>query len=240
MAVRIFHHYWQLPLALLAFAEAVIAATALSLANALSGIAIFPASGNGYRMLAFATLLFIALAAVGLYNARQRSNFLGLFARVAIAVTVSCVFLSGVTLIIPQVGFPTATTAVAGVIVVAGITSLRLIFERIVDEDIFKRRVLVFGAGKRAVSIAQLRRRSDRRGFQVMGYLRADGDSINDGDLPELLKVSLEKSLREYCAELEIDEIVVAMDDRRRRFPMDQLLECRLDGIEVIELVTFL
>ena len=30
------------------------------------------------------------------------------------------------------------------------------------------------------------------------------------------------------------------MDDRRRRFPMDQLLECRLEGIEILELVSFL
>jgi len=30
------------------------------------------------------------------------------------------------------------------------------------------------------------------------------------------------------------------MDDRRRNFPLGELLECRLDGIEIIELVTFL
>ncbi len=30
------------------------------------------------------------------------------------------------------------------------------------------------------------------------------------------------------------------MDDRRRHFPMDQLLECRLEGVEINELVTFL
>jgi sugar transferase (PEP-CTERM system associated) len=37
-----------------------------------------------------------------------------------------------------------------------------------------------------------------------------------------------------------IDEIVVAMDDRRRGFPMHEFLECRLAGIEIIELPTFL
>ena len=42
------------------------------------------------------------------------------------------------------------------------------------------------------------------------------------------------------AAELEIDEIVVAMDDRRQQFPLKELLDCRLAGIEVIELVTFL
>ena len=42
------------------------------------------------------------------------------------------------------------------------------------------------------------------------------------------------------CRTHDVDEIVVAMDDRRRRFPMDELLECRLEGMEIVELVTFL
>ena len=46
--------------------------------------------------------------------------------------------------------------------------------------------------------------------------------------------------LFEWAIAHNVDEIVVAMDDRRRGFPMDQLLECRLEGVEILELVTFL
>jgi sugar transferase (PEP-CTERM system associated) len=42
------------------------------------------------------------------------------------------------------------------------------------------------------------------------------------------------------AADLEIDEIVMAMDDRRQQFPLKDLLDCRLAGIEVIELASFL
>jgi sugar transferase (PEP-CTERM system associated) len=38
----------------------------------------------------------------------------------------------------------------------------------------------------------------------------------------------------------EIDEIIVAMDDRRQQFPLTELLECRLAGIAVTDLSTFL
>jgi sugar transferase (PEP-CTERM system associated) len=48
------------------------------------------------------------------------------------------------------------------------------------------------------------------------------------------------EDLISICEAERVDEIVVAMDDRRRQFPMDQLLECRLEGVEIIELVTFL
>jgi sugar transferase (PEP-CTERM system associated) len=46
--------------------------------------------------------------------------------------------------------------------------------------------------------------------------------------------------LSTIAAELEIDEIVVAMDDRRQQFPLKELLDCRLAGLEVIELASFL
>jgi len=115
---------------------------------------------------------------------------------------------------------------------------IRVVFDRVVNEDLFKRRVLVYGAGRRAGSIARLRRRSDRRGFAVAGYIPADGDELGHVDSPAI--INLTSSMLECCERLEVDEIVVAMDDRRRGFPMDELLECRLEGIEVIELVTFL
>jgi sugar transferase (PEP-CTERM system associated) len=116
---------------------------------------------------------------------------------------------------------------------------VRIAFDLIVDEAVFKRRVLVYGAGRRAASIVRLRRRSDRRGFLIVGYVMADGDDLSALRDHERL-VRSDQDLLSYCQAQRIDEIVVAMDDRRRRFPMDQLLECRLEGFEISELVTFL
>ena len=42
------------------------------------------------------------------------------------------------------------------------------------------------------------------------------------------------------CTRLDVHEVVVAMEDRRRGFPILGLLECRLAGVEVTELLTFL
>jgi sugar transferase (PEP-CTERM system associated) len=115
---------------------------------------------------------------------------------------------------------------------------VRMVFNRLADDDLFKRRVLVYGAGRRAGSIAQLRRRADRRGFMVVGYVPADGDEA--AAVPESSKLAATTELRALSEQYRIDEIVVAMDDRRRQFPMEQLLECRLEGLEITDLVTFL
>jgi hypothetical protein len=120
----------------------------------------------------------------------------------------------------------------------AAVVLVRTIWDTLVDEDLFKRRVLVYGAGRRAGSIARLRRRSDRRGFVTVGYLPAAGDAPSE--IGENEKISRPADLLDLCARSRVDEIVVAMDDRRQQFPMDQLLECRLEGVEITELVSFL
>ena len=114
---------------------------------------------------------------------------------------------------------------------------IRFAFVRIVDEDVFKRRVLVFGCGWQAKSIAQLRRRSDQRGFVIVGYVATNGEKCV---VPPERVLRPEGSLLDFGRAHRIDEIVVAMDDRRQAFPVQDLLECRLSGIEVVDLVSFL
>lgn len=127
--------------------------------------------------------------------------------------------------------------SLALLLVPCGVMVSRLAFARMADEDILKRRVLVFGAGSIASSIAKLRRPSDRHGFSLAGFVLPPGEERvvaaervleTGGDLCGL------------CRRLGVNEVVVAMDDRHRGFPIPELLECRLAGIEVTELLTFL
>jgi sugar transferase (PEP-CTERM system associated) len=190
------------------------------------------------RALLFAAVMFLSMTAMGLYNARQRSRLAGLLARVGASVLGGILLIAVVFYLFPNLQVGRAALLTAALFAFVGSALARIIFDRVADEDIFKRRVLVYGAGRRAQSIARLRRRSDRRGFVPLGYVAADGDDpdgVTDSD-----RIKSSESLLQICRRLEVDEIVVAMDDRRRQFPMEELLECRLDGLEIIELISFL
>lgn len=190
------------------------------------------------RALVFAVVMFVSMTAMGLYNARQRSRLVGLLARVGVSMLGGSMVLAVIFYFFPAIQISRQAFAAAVLIAFVGSVLVRIVFDRVVDEDIFKRRVLVYGAGKRGQSIARLRRRSDRRGFIAIGFVPAEGDEP-DG-VPDSAKLGAREDLLALCQHHRVDEIVVAMDDRRRQFPMDQLLECRLEGVDITDLVSFL
>ena len=120
----------------------------------------------------------------------------------------------------------------------AALFFVRLGFLRLVDESLFKRRILVLGAGKRAEQFLKLRRMADQRGFKLVRYLSMPGDK--PAQLPEKKVRPLPDNLYDYVREHRIDEIVIALDDRRGMLPIRDLLECRLDGIDVTDVLNFL
>ena len=91
-----------------------------------------------------------------------------------------------------------------------------------------------------------MRRRSDQRAFVLMGFLHQDGteDMISQYGASV---IHSDLSLPDYCNRNNIDEIVVAIDERRRNrdanapgLPVEELIACRMDGVDVIEVQEFI
>lgn len=196
------------------------------------------------RALLFGVIMFACQLALGLHSARQRARSAGIFIRIVAAVGMG-VLITGVCLfLIPDLWMGRGVIALAGL--GAGLVGLLLhiVFRHFIDEQVFKIRVLVYGAGRSAGVISGLRRRSDRRGFTVVGYVRPQegpGPVPNEHALLASEPVFEGNiGLFELCQSFDVNEIVVAVDDRRQAFPISELLECRLAGVDVTELLTFL
>jgi sugar transferase (PEP-CTERM system associated) len=190
------------------------------------------------RALLVAAVLLTSLAALGLYQLRQRVSFTGVLVRLVLAIALAEVVLALIFYVAPSIYVGRGVGVLIGGFALIGFALTRYLFLRLVDEEVFKRRVLVWGAGHRAAFIARrLRRRTDQRGFRIVGYLRAPGDGeqvagSQAADAPgDLVRIALRHR---------VEEIVVAMDDRRAGFPTAELLECRLRGIQVTDIATFL
>lgn len=238
MSIRILRHHVQLPILVLLLLEAAFAVIALYLVATHWGER--PAAGalpHWTTALLFALAVVLAAGAMGLYNTRLREHLFGLALRfLLVAVTVLA------AIAVARYSYPNAPQSLADFAMAIALTIgaaliARYLLGRFVSDGFLKTRVLVYGTGRQAQSIANLKRRSDRMGFTVVGYLPSGGEtrSIPDGQV-----VDCGNDLLGFCERHDVDEIVVAMDDRRQAFPLRELLHCRINGIDVLELVSFL
>ena len=242
MRIRLLGQQIALPMVALAAVEVVIFYTSLLAAGRLRfGVDLAELerqSGPLWpRALLFSAAMGVCLLAFGLYSARQRARSGGIFVRVAIAVLVGIFVTAACFYIIPDLWIGRGVVSLAAFTAAVIVLMVRLGFSHLVDTTPFRRRVLVYGTGQRATAVSQLRRRADQRGFVLTGFVRPEGEGLN---VPEARVLDPEGQLLSYCKQATIDEIVVAMDDRRRAFPVRELLECRMSGIDVIDLLTFL
>jgi sugar transferase (PEP-CTERM system associated) len=243
MKIRLLNQYLNLSLALLAVVE-----TALILGAAITVEVLF--HGMTFRdllaawpellpkMLFFTLCVGLTLTAMGLYNSRQRARTLGLVLRAIVAHVLALVAMALFAYFIPPLRPAPSQLLAWTTLSLVFVVMIRTVEGVLLDEEVFKRRVLVYGAGQRAQSLAQLRRRADQRGFFIAGFMPAPGEQLLVE--PEKLLAADVQQLRQLAKDLRIDEIVVAMDDRRREFPVRELLDCRLAGVEIVDLVSFL
>ena len=242
MSIRLFSMHLQLSFVLLALADAGLLLISPYLALSLgSGILGLPLVGSDAALLPaaviFALFCLISLFAVGLYSTRLRCSREGVVVRVVAAITNSVVLSALVYYFLPELAMSRGTLAIAAAIAAFSCLTIRALSDHLLDENLFKRRVLVFGAGRRAACLGELRRRTDTRGFRLVAFIAADGDHLTVS-ADRLMERPAD--LHRWSLENQIDEIVVAMDDRRRAFPAHEFLECRLSGIPVTELSVFL
>jgi sugar transferase (PEP-CTERM system associated) len=189
------------------------------------------------RATLFSAVMVTCLLAFGLYSPRQRARLAGIALRVGLALVAGLAITVTLFYFIPALRIEQGVISLAATGALCGVTVSRVVFLRLVDENMFKRRVLVYGAGESAAAIAGLRRRADRRGFKLVGFVPV-GPEDRAVLLGRILAPHL--SLVQLCREHDVAEVVVAMDDRRNGFPIAELLQCRLAGIGVTELLTFL
>lgn len=240
--IRLFKHHMHTAFIWLAVVEAVLFMLSVLIGSYLR----FQGEGSSVeqhigpilpRAITFAVVLMTSMAAMGLYQPRAREGSSGVLIRTIGAFFAMSLAMSAIFYLFP--GLLLWRGALGLIVVTAFIFTLitRAVFNRVVDQDRLKRRVLVFGAGHRANSVAnRLRRKSDRRGFNFIGFVPLEGEDVmvNESDT-----IRLDGSIFDYAQSNDIDEILVAVDDRRRGLPIEDLLECKLSGIEVLDVVNF-
>ncbi|MDW3095273.1 MAG: TIGR03013 family PEP-CTERM/XrtA system glycosyltransferase [Gammaproteobacteria bacterium] len=243
-SIKVFNHHISFPVALLIIVEALICYLSLF---AASTIRFYNDGGIQYAKgellsiqassVLVAVLVVIVMLAMGLYQAQRREVIWNVLNRITTAFIVASLVLSIIFFMFPDMYFGRGLFVLTLFISFIGIVFARVIFESWVDKHTLNRRVLVLGVGENAKWVNNLRRRADQRGISIVGFYGAESEEIS---VDEDRVISTNQSLDEYVLDNGVEEIVVAMGERRQKFPAKELINCRLSGVDVIELPTFL
>ena len=98
-------------------------------------------------------------------------------------------------------------------------------------------RILIFGSGPAAQLVGNTLRTANPRA-RVVGYFRGPNEpqsTIPSGDM-----VGSGSSLRACATALRVDEIIIALTERRGgSMPLRELLDCKIGGVQVSDLSTY-
>lgn len=104
------------------------------------------------------------------------------------------------------------------------------------DSTLAKHRILIFGTGLRALEVERTLAQSDPT-VEVMGFYPSANESETAVAAERVL--NHQKSLTDTALEMQVDEIVVALTERRGgSMPLRELLDCKLYGIRVLDLAS--
>jgi len=199
-------------------------------------------SGNGVLVLseasAFALGMTAVMSSMGLYQTDLSNNIQSVSLRVVTAY-VSAFAVVGLIAYLMSTRYPGLEAFGATTMALALIGSLcvRAAFHRWQNLSAFKSRVLVLGTGSRVTRLAEYAQRN--LNHEVVGYV-ATQPGLHYVPSSLVLPRTPGDSLLSVAQGRAVDQIVVGVRDRRGGgLPLQELLECKMKGIQVVELPTF-
>lgn len=240
--VRIFKHYIPRSLFVLLFVEFLLLMLSFHAGVMIRFVGNPDVSSHltniplEYKSSSFAVVCVLLLVAMGLYQRHQRADYRTVVMRLVWSFVIALPVLLTVFYLIPDLYVGRGAFAWTMLVAFLALLSSRFLYSLFTNTAVLARRVLVVGTGKPATALEQLRRKADWQGIALIGFLhlRGDHDEIDTSKV-----IRSDKPLLDICAEYGADEVVVAVEENRKNFPIEEIIECKLHGVQVTELSAF-
>ena len=237
--IRLFKHYIPHAVMLLAMFDLALLLIAGEMAwqlrvsqiNSSPG----PMADRALQLGAFVLTVWTAMISVGVYgNAALRSMRFAC-ARLLVAISLGIIALSVLDFILPGSTLWRSTLLYAMAISVVLLILARLFIASLLGTAAFRRRVLVLGAGNRALQLKKLTE-DPGCGFSIVSFV-----GMNEG--PQIVEESIARAaihdLGRFVENLGASEVVLALEERRNSLPLKDLLRMKTMGVHINDFSSF-
>jgi len=188
------------------------------------------------RAMVFAGIMQVGLIAFGGYQRHSAQSNTMLAARVGASMLLGLLIMSLIFYLAPVFFLGRGALAMAVCVGFVFIMMSRIIFGRISHAHDMRMRILVLGAGKKAGLVKEAEAAGEIEGINIIYYMPMPGDKDADSSIS---LINTPGALFNYVTEKQVDIILLAMDEQRRGLPVHELLDCKMGGVEVLDLLTF-
>jgi sugar transferase (PEP-CTERM system associated) len=236
--VRIFNHYLHRRTLLQVFFDLgliIVAMFAVVLSQGEGAGQVIPfAASHG---LSLAGCMFVINSATGFYQHVHNRSLTESCARGLLALLLALPLAYGIFSLLPANADNRDLMTFAAMASVAAVLIHRVYAAHSVSQSQTKTKILIFGSGEVAKTVGNTLRAADPHA-QIVGYFA--GPNEIEPEVPRSQIIEGRGSLTETALRLGVDEIVVALSERRGgSMPLRQLLDCKLYGVRVVDIATY-
>jgi sugar transferase (PEP-CTERM system associated) len=241
---RIGNHYFPKSISFLLFAETVVLLLSVYVSakirffDSLSFVERYPEFLAPAAV--FACAMIFSMSALGMYQVQLNMHLKSILLRLAPACALGFSIISVVFYVAPSFHIGRGILGLMFSLSCVGLLATRLVFFKSSQTNIFVSRTLFLGAGELARDCTQLVQRQATSGkHDIAGYIPVGSDETC---VPASMVVrnGRSASLCETARQFGATDIVVAVPNKRGiSFPIQELLDCKLNGIRVTDAAHF-
>ncbi len=235
--IRIFNHYMhrQTLMRMLADLFFILAGMAAVFATQADSFAMLLPMAGG-QVVTLAAGMFVINTASGLYQKSPSFSANQAIARAGVALLLALPLTWLVFGLLPEDLEDRGAMRMAAMVGVTAIILRRVYATHWASSHNGKTRILILGSGPAAQLVTQTLRQNDPHA-EVVGYYPSPNETECAVDASKVL--STEQALSQTARTMDVDEIVVALTERRSgSMPLRELLDCKLLGIKVFDVNT--
>ena len=182
--------------------------------------------------------MLFSMSALGMYKLNFREGFRDTFLRLMPACALSFGIMTLMFFLLPGIHLGRGALGMVVLVAATGILLGRILFFKSSESKLLESRIIFLGAGALARECGDLALHNTQyHKYRIIGFVPMFGEVAH---VPGSAILPSTQSLVSLAKKFSASEIIVSVQNRRGgTFPIQELLECKLNGIKVVDAASF-